>query len=97
MDQQQQIDHFHCYIGVFIQHHAEHPLLNAHTHTHKDGQWPADKQSLKTRSKKEVLTHMRIHKKLLVRQQTWHGDLSAAAHVAEEGSLCIWKELINDQ
>lgn len=40
---------------------------------------------------------MHIHKNLLVRQQTWHEDLSATAHVAEEGSLCIWKELINCQ
>ena len=34
LDQQQQIDHFHCHVWVLVQHHAEHPLLHTHTHTH---------------------------------------------------------------
>lgn len=34
LDQQQQIDHLHCHLWVFVQRHAEHPLLkNTHTNT----------------------------------------------------------------
>lgn len=33
LEQQQEIDHFHCHLRVLVQHHGEHPLLK-HTHTH---------------------------------------------------------------
>lgn len=64
LDQQQQIEHFHCHVWVLVQHHAENPLLHTHTFSYVVSQdtqthtfMHADKQEKHTYTYTHTQTH----------------------------------------
>lgn len=89
LDQQQQIDHFHCHVWVLVQHHAENSLLN--THRHLDMQWHINRILLNHANRHSVDMHnaptstdIHAHTRApSLGTKPWHKyHLSAAAHVA---------------